>query len=276
MKTVGVITVLFALILLISQRGWFENVPVENIAQSDSIFWVDDIHKYAADNNLIFSGVRADEVDSNLSFYTLGTYSRYSEAEIFDEPYIAIKENKRYKVIKLDTTNIGLSSAISVIGTTTLGNSKVLELVSTYQTAWSMTSPIEGIYHECYKTLILINVEKNEVIFSKVFKRHYEDTHFYDNFDIDSLSQGLYPEDIFEKDTVEKVSTFEWFNYYYKLNDNRIEFYTINEDPTSDCHLYTPEQEKEIIAKYVTGKKPEFYYTYDSKNKKWVKKIPTH
>lgn len=276
MKTVGVITVLFALILLISQRGWVENVPVENIAQSDSIFWVKDIHKYAEENNLIFSGVRADEVDSNLSFYTLGTYSRYSEAEIFDEPYIVIKENKRYKVIKLDTTNIGLSSAISVIGTTTLGNSKVLELVSTYQTAWSMTSPIGGIYLECYKTLILFDIEKNEVLFSKVFKRHYEDTHFYDNFDIDSLSQGLYPEDIFEKDTVEKVSTFEWFNYYYKLNDNRIEFYTINEDPTSDCHLYTPEQEKEIIAKYVTGKKPEFYYTYDSKNKKWVKKIPPH
>lgn len=247
--------------------------PQNKGVETDSIFWVEDIQKYAEENNLIFTGVREDKVKMGLDYYTLASWSRYSIAEIFDEPYIAIKEVKGYKVLKLDTSNIGLSSSISVIGLTPLKNKNILELVCTYQTAWSMTCPIGGAYHECYKTFVLLDIEKNKVLFTKVFKRHYEDTHDYDNYNIDSLYQGLYPDDIFEKDTIERVSTFEWFNYHYEVKDNKIEFFMINENPGSSCNFYSPEQEKEITRRYVTGKKPEFYYMYNKKKKTWIKKL---
>lgn len=194
-----------------------------------------DLEQFALENDYIFSGIRDQEFKKDLDFYALGKYSRYSFAEVFDEPHIAMKNNDEYKIIKLDTSDIGLITSIEIKGLLSFRNRSTLELVTSYQTSWSMLSPIAGKFHECSKTLVLFDIETEKVVFSKVFKRYFEDTHLYDSYDIDSLQNGLYSPDILENDTAEKMSTFEWSNFNYTVKENEVYFFKIDKKPTKDC-----------------------------------------
>lgn len=243
-----------------------------NVVKPDSIFWVNDIQKFAEENNLDFFAVRSSGYEAGLDYYVLGEYSRYSFAEALEYVHIAVKEKANYKVILLPNTAIPHLSGTSVVRIFLFGNHKILELEGHYSTAWSMMSPVSGAFYECNKSVIYIDINSGEVLFSKVFKSHYEDTHIYDKYNIDSLNQGLYPDGVLENDTLPAKSTFQWFNYYYTFNNNTIEFYKVDEDPTGECNSLTTEQEKEVIAKYVKDKKPNFWYEYIEKEKKWVKK----
>jgi hypothetical protein len=193
------------------------------------------LEQFALENDYVFSGVRNQEFKKGLDFYSLGKYSRYSFAEVFNEPHIAIKNNGKYKIIKLDTSDIGLVTSIEIKGLVSFRNRSTLELVTNYQTSWSMSSPIAGKFHECSKTLVLFDIETEKVVFSKVFKKYFEDTHLYDSYNIDSLQDGLYSPDILENDTTKKKSTFEWSNFNYTIKENEVDFFKIDKKPTEDC-----------------------------------------
>jgi hypothetical protein len=247
------------------------NDSIISVEKADSVFWVDNIEQFAEDNNLIFFKVRGYGYEEGLNYYILGTYERYSFAEMLENIHVVVKNEKGYKVILFPEFSTPQLSGIAVIGAFKLGTTNILELEGYYHTAWSMMSPIAGAYFECNKSVLYIDIDNGELLFSQVFKAHYEDTHEFDKYDLDSLYQRLYPEGTFENDTLPTISTYQWFNYQYVLNNNTINFYKVDDNPTGECNSYTTAQQKDIIAKYVTGKKPDFYYEYEKRNKRWLK-----
>lgn len=259
MKVASLFVVILIPLLVSGQWDMDENDSVITINKPDSIFWVDDIIEFA-DSNKLFTWDIALHQDTN-NIILLGNYERYAYAFINTKAYIAIKDNNRYRIWDFSPF-VPEFTDIKLKGMVQLNNRDLLRASGIFFTSWSMMNPYAGSFEKEYETLILFDTEKNEVVFTKVFSNYERRVIDDDKFDRSKNEEG------FELDSTDYE--YKWFNYQYKIRNDKIEFYKVDENPTK----YS--EQEDIIRKYVTGKKPEFYYSYDDKNKKWVKKIPTH
>ena len=255
MKKVYLFIAVLLPMLALGQWDMDENDSVINVAKPDSIFWVDDIIQFS-DENKLFTW----DGDIN-SIVLLGNYERYAYGFENTNAYIAIKDSNRYRVWDFSPL-VAPFTTIKLVGVIHLNKKNLLCASGSFFTSWSLMNPYAGLFDKEYETIILFDTAKNEVVFTKTFSNYEKRVKDDDKFERSKNEEG------FELDSTDYE--YKWFNYRYKIKKDKIEFYKVDANPT------TYFEQEGIIKKYVTGKKPEFYYTYDSKNKKWVKKIPTH
>lgn len=287
---------LFATLLLYSQIALCQTSETDREIKTlapDSIFWVDDIQKFADENNFMFINDGDVGFMEGEEYYFIGQWfsgfmgGGYHWAEV----HIAIRDGKRFRVWYLpepipsfttishwDTT---INNHKCVVAITQLNNiHHGYSVVMTYGDYWA-------------ESLNIIDIENNEVLFSYPIA---EQNDFFYQWDLDNgstddetvlteeeqdsiysfnTSQDLYFIDTRTLDTISKLDYRDtsWSVVYdYNFNTDKIEFYRLNikiEDRE------TPEAYSAAMADRKTLL-PEFYYQYYPTEKKWVKKIPTH
>ncbi len=253
MKTIGFFIALLA--PLVSFCQWQNDTgSVIYTAKPDSIFWVDDIIQFTDEDDL-FTWDRYISDDTH-NIILLGNYERFAYGFVNTKAYLAIKDGKRFRLWDFSPF-VGEFTTIKFGDFVSLNKKNLLCVLGSFFTSWSLMNPYAGSFNSEYETLILFDTSKNEVVFSKTFS-YYED-----RVKDDDKLERYRNEEGFELDSNDYE--YQWFNYRYIFKKDKIEFYKIDEKPTT----YLEQEE-------VTGKKPTFYFTYKGKNKKWVKKIPTH
>lgn len=222
--------------------------------KADNIEFIENLEKFVSESKLRSLTEQLDENDNLIvreDFYILGEYNRYYYAIAYTNPVVAVKENSRYRVWKLPSTLPEFSYVFDK-GFVEINGKKLLHLEGCYETRWSMASPNPGSFNEYHKTLLLINLTDNTVVFHKTFSWYAERIK-----DLKTLETDENPE--YES---------QWYNYNYSFTPKGIEFYKLSSQ-SKECG-----QEKEAFVS--AQNHPDFYYQYIPENKKWVKKIPTH
>lgn len=222
--------------------------------KADNIEFIENLEKFVYESRLRPLTEQLDENDNLFvgeDFYILGEFNRYYYAIAYTNPVVGIKDNSSYRVWKLPATLPEFSYVFNR-GFVEINGKKLLHLEGCYETRWSMASLNPGSFNEYHKTLLLINLTENTVVFHKTFSWYAERVK-----DIKTLETDENPE--YES---------QWYNYNYSFTPKGIEFYKLS-SASKECS-----QEKEAFV--TAQKRPDFYYQYIPKNKKWVKKIPTH
>lgn len=234
-----------------------------NIATPDSIFWVDNLEKFAEDNELFFieDNIYEDEKLKNQDIYLLGNMARYSIGFVNNEAYIAVKDGNRFRLWNFAPFTTQFTN-IRQMGIVTINNKKLLQCATNFYTSWSMFSPDAGRHFEQYETLVLFDTAKNEMVFNITFN------YFTKRIKDEAKFERYMNEEGFEFDNSLDYE-YEWYNYLYNITSKKIEFYI-----SSDKRDYeqTPDKNTELNQKQIKGKKPDFYYEFDKKGRKWVLK----
>lgn len=266
-----------------------------NIATPDSIFWVDDLEKFADKNNFMFINDSGADFIEGEDYYFIGQWfsgfmgGGYNWSDV----HIAIKDGKRYRVWYLPEP-IPVFTTISYWDTT-INNHKCIVLTTQLNNIHHGYSVVMTYGDYWAESLNIIDIENNEVLFS--YKVAEENNFFY-QWDLEmydgstgdgktlteeeydsiysfNISQDLYFIDTRTLDTISKLDYRDtsWSLVYdYNFNDDKIEFYKLNinvEDrEIQEAHSAALAERKTLL--------PDFYYQYIPENKKWVKKIPTH
>ncbi|MDL5048999.1 hypothetical protein QQ054_23580 [Oscillatoria amoena NRMC-F 0135] len=219
-----------------------------------NIEFIENLEKFVYESRLRPLTEQLDENDNLVvgeDFYILGEYNRYYYVIAYTNPVVGIKDNSSYRVWKLPATLPEFSYVFNR-GFVEINGKKLLHLEGCYETRWSMASLNPGSFNEYHKTLLLINLTENTVVFHKTFSCYAERVK-----DIKTLETDENPE--YES---------QWYNCNYSFTPKGIEFYKLS-SPSKECN-----QENDAFV--TAQKRPDFYYQYIPENKKWVKKIPTH
>lgn len=254
---------LFATLLFYGQIALCQTLETDREIKAlapDSIFWTESLTQFVETNDLqVFDEdwYTEEEVKPYKDFYIIGSHAKYAMAFINDVAYIAIKDGARYRLWSFSNLTDDFGE-IRFINAITINKKNLLCFESTFHTSWSMSNPYAGSFNSVYQTLLLFDTASNEIVFSKRFT-------FYEERVKDDDKYERYRNNDTELDSTDY--TYQWFNYCYVINKNKIEFYTVDDNP-----YITSIQNEDLIALYGTDKKPEFYYEYKPKQKKWVKK----
>lgn len=219
-----------------------------------AFFFIEDLKRFAYENrlrSLLSYNVEEIDFEQKKDFYILGEFTRYYFAFVYLKPTIVIKDSIGYIAWHLPNNLPEFSYFINK-GVIEIKGKKLLHLEGCFETNFSMIIPDSAIFDGCYKTILLIDLNENRLVFHKTFS-YYED----DNEENIPLNQE-------NSDEAEYQSN--WFNYDIKIENSQIKFYLL-EHPTKRC-----DEQKTVL----TGDNFAFYYQYYPEKKKWVKKPSTH
>ena len=262
-------------------------------AKPDSIFWVEDIHKYAEENNFLFINDNGDFVEGE-NYYFIGQwFSSFMGGGYYcSNVHTAIKDGELFRTGTLPAT-IPYFTTITPWDTI-INNHRCVVFITQLNNIHNGYSIVMTYGEYWVESLNIIDIENNELLFSYPLA---EQSNFFYQWDLDMY----YRSDDENALTEEELDTIYSFNnsqdqyfinpktldtidrkeyrdtpwsvvYDYNFNTNKIEFYRLNikaEDRDN------PETYSEAISDR-KKLKPEFYYQYYPSEKKWVKKIPTH
>jgi hypothetical protein len=243
-----------------------ENDSIISVIKPDSIFWVDDLQKFAEDSNFIFfvDDDVTHVVTDSINIYLLGSYTRLAIGFVNEVSYIAVKDGNRYRLWSFAPHTIEFTK-IKLTGSVKINNQFLISAESYFYTSWSLFNPYAGSFNEEYKTLILFDTTQNSLVFSKTFAHYEERVKDDEKFEKSKTEEGI------ELDSNDYE--YKWYSYLYDVKGSSIKFYPTELYPINNA---IEEQNRQAFKANINSKKPAFYYQYEPENKKWVKKIPTH
>lgn len=259
------------------------------VAKPDTIFWVTDLEGFARDNELQF--INEDGEDSlaitQKPFRMLANYFQYMAAFEWGNAHIAIKEKDKYRVWPFSEF-VPQFSSFYYDTTIMLGKRKCLVFMGNFEFLKHGYNPVMNNYSSFLSSITLLDLENNEVVFSHPISEGWSQQYIWgiEEYEYANKENGLSEEEynrIYAFDTAENqrffiqpwaggdtLDTWEYpdtsasVEYAYYITGKKIEYYKL------PAESYYDSQETRLPQ--TTNKKPDFWYEYIEKEKKWVRK----